>query len=390
MADAQEMRRTTGVAMLIGRLNRWSARIGVGGALLIVLVNWRAWRRDCYRARLIQSREHQTAKLTATPRVSILVAAWNEADIITDHLRSFVRLGYPNKELVLCAGGTDGTHARASQLGGEDVIVLRQRPGEGKQRALQRCLEAASGEIIVLTDADSLLSDEGFQAVLAPIVNGQEAAATGTMKPLLSQQNSVFVRSRWFANLYVDSRRTEYADGMLGANAALRRDALEAVGAFRAVVSSGTDYHLAKRLRARGFRIRFVAKSVVETRYADDLAEELRRQTRWLRNVVTHGLQFGDLAAVGRSVIPPLIGIAMLAGPLAGLWLGRIAVVCWSLALTHALVSRARYLAFGTVVTGHPWRLDDIGLLPFLTVADFGIWALAFPRYLVKNWRTNW
>ncbi|NJK33015.1 MAG: glycosyltransferase [Deltaproteobacteria bacterium] len=91
----------------------------------------------------------------------MLVAAWHEADHIGAHIAAFQALRYPNKELILCAGGADGTCAIAQGCANESIHILEQMPGEGKQRALRRCYAAASGELIYLTDADCLLIGPG-------------------------------------------------------------------------------------------------------------------------------------------------------------------------------------------------------------------------------------
>ena len=129
----------------------------------------------------------------ALPPVSILVAAWNEAARIDGHIESFRALRYPRKELVLCAGGDDGTYERACRHAGPAVIVLRQEPGEGKQRALARAFAETRGEIIFLTDADCLLTDEAFERTLRPVAIGEEQAATGGLRPLDGQLGDSFV-----------------------------------------------------------------------------------------------------------------------------------------------------------------------------------------------------
>ena len=47
------------------------------------------------------------------PLVSLLVAAWNEEAHLVAFLSSFMALAYPQKELILCAGGDDQTWALA-------------------------------------------------------------------------------------------------------------------------------------------------------------------------------------------------------------------------------------------------------------------------------------
>ena len=59
-----------------------------------------------------------------TPRVSFLVAAWNEAGMIERCLRAVAGLSYPDVELVLCAGGSDGTFALAARYAGDKLRVI--------------------------------------------------------------------------------------------------------------------------------------------------------------------------------------------------------------------------------------------------------------------------
>lgn len=365
----------------------WLFLAGLG---VVVSWNWWKWRQDRALALRLRVQKPEPVRLKSRPKVSVLVAAWNEVDIIREHIESFLRLRYPSKELILCAGGGDGTYEIARQYAGGQGVVLKQRAGEGKQWALQRCLEQATGEVVFLTDADCLLSDDVFEYTLAPIVNDGEVVTTGTCRPLSHQLPSPFVLHRWFTDLYVQSRQAGYANGILGRNAALRRDVLMTIGEFRAEVRTGTDYHLGKQVLCKGYRIRYVPESVVETRYAERIGDYWHRQTRWLRNVVMHGLRFGVYGEVVQCLIPSVIGVLMLTGPLAVLWLGWVAVVSWLLAWAHVLLSRLRYMRFGELLTGYSLKVGGYLRLPAYAIADFGIWALTLLQYPFKEWRTQW
>ena len=96
----------------------------LGGLGLVALWNWRAWRRDRALAEQLHAEEPKPVELRATPRVSVLVAAWNEADMIEGHIKSFLALRYPNKELILCAGGNDGTYEIARRQAGEGLSLI--------------------------------------------------------------------------------------------------------------------------------------------------------------------------------------------------------------------------------------------------------------------------
>ncbi len=249
-------------------------------------------------------------RLSQTPRVSVLVAAWEERELLDRHVRSVLGLGYPDLEYVLCAGGADGTYELARRYARPGVTVLEQRPGEGKQVALRRCLEYATGEIVFFTDADCILGAATFARTIRPLVNGGEVAATGPSTPLTEQRASNFVLHQWAVDLYARAGHGDYVDGLIGRNAAVRADVLRACGELDHPVATGTDYYLARHLLAAGHRIRFVRRSEVQSRFETDPRRYLRQQSRWLKNMVIHGRREGARAQVAAVARAYEIGVA--------------------------------------------------------------------------------
>lgn len=358
------------------------------GAALIAAVNAWKWCADRALAVRIASRTEPVPALNDYPLVSVLVAAWNEAPVIARHIEAFQKLRYPERELILCAGGSDDTYQLASRSQPAGICVLEQRPGEGKQRALGRCLERAGGELIFLTDADCLLDDESFERTLAPLINEAAAASTGASHPLDEQRRRPFILHRWFTDVYDQAHRGATTEGILGRNAALQRAALEAVGGFQARVHTGTDYHMAKLLRQQGYPIRY-ARSSVATAFASTLRAYWKQQSRWLRNVVTHGLKFRAYREVAACLLPSLVGVVMLFGALPALLLGRVFLMLWGWLWLYALFSRARYMRFGEIVTGNRFSYG-YALLPIYMAIDFAIWASILLQYPFRRGRVQW
>jgi cellulose synthase/poly-beta-1,6-N-acetylglucosamine synthase-like glycosyltransferase len=325
------------------------------------------------------------------PKVSVLVAAWDEAVTVARHIRSFLALRYPHKELVLCAGGADGTHAIAAGYSGEQVTVLHQQWGEGKQRALGRCLEAASGEVIFLTDADCTLDDDAFERTLYPVVVGEAGACTGSSRPFAELMTSPFVIVQAAAQTYSAMHGPSHGPGILGRNCAVNRAILERSGGLRVLAPTGTDYVLAKKLTEAGVQIRQEPRSRVATEYPTAVGPYIRQQQRWLRNVVMHGLSFRAYDEVARTLATSLIGGAMLAGPLLA-WLPgwrRIAIP-WLLAWAHVLLSRWRYINFFQHAVGGSFPRLSYLSLPSYIVADFIIWAGVLLQHPSRSWRHRW
>jgi len=366
-------------------LNRQAPCIFCAGLLLAALWHLHQWRRD---AALLARQRQQPAPPPLppdAPLVSVLVAAWNEAEMIERHIRSFLALRYPAVELLLCAGGADDTYALARAYECEQVIVLRQQPGEGKQAALRRCLRRAAGEIIYLTDADSLLDDESFAGVLAPLLLEGEDAATGSSRPLDGQLANPFVIYQWCADLFVEARRPQYVAGLLGRNAALRRAALDAAGGFDAPVATGTDYVMAKRLLRQGYRIRYAPHSAVRTTYPDTARSYWRRQSRWVRNLMVHGPSFGAWDEVRQAYRTALVGLAMLLLPWLSLALGPLLLALWGVLFGAGFLAKLRYARFARLYRGAPISWRQLLGTPLFMLVDFVAWSLPLLDLVVRR-----
>jgi cellulose synthase/poly-beta-1,6-N-acetylglucosamine synthase-like glycosyltransferase len=370
------------IAQLNRATNRHAGKLLAAGLAGALAYNAWQWRREAALAR--RKRPAQPA-LARTPKVSALVAAWNEAGQIDAHIQSFLALRYPAIELVICAGGADGTLERARRYAGERVIVIEQQPGEGKQRALARCYAQAGGEIIYLTDADCRFSEDALVRLLAPIVGAGEQAATGTSRPLAEQAHKLLPRYLAAADMAAAIRSPAYVGGLLGRNAAVSRAAIERSGGLDFAARTGTDYQLARRLLAAGIAIRHVGDSCVQSEYPETLGEYRRRQSRWLRNLLLHSRRYGAAGDLRASLQTVVAGLAMLLAPLAALLGGWAIVALWAALVAHALGAKLRYTLFAARVGGRPLAARlALALLP-LTLIDFAVWAapivdLADPR----------
>lgn len=366
-----------GLKKKAGGLGPGTVAFVVGGLTAVVAYNWRRWGQDKAKLAEVSVTEALPAleAWRARPLVSVLVAAWNEADIVERHVESFMGLRYPNKELVLCAGGEDGTYGLAERYKGARVKVLEQLAGEGKQRALARAFPVTRGEIIFLTDADCLLSDEAFERTVYPIAIGLEQVCTGGSRPLPEQLENPFVFSQAANQIYSSFRKTDYVRGLLGRNSAVERDLLELSQGLSVPASSGTDYVLAKMLLRTGARIRHDPHSQVATRYPSTRSGYIGQQRRWLHNVAYHGRRFEAADEVNASYRTSLVGLVMLLLPLTGFLFRPSLLVVWSVLVVQALLARVRYLAFAGVMLNRAVKPADIVLQECLLGLDILVWS---------------
>ena len=376
-----------------------------GKLLLVGLVgvawhNWRLWQRN---KRLLVEKK-RAAPLPALegwpelPLVSVLVAAWNEIEHIDQHIQSFLALRYPNKELILCAGGADGTYQQAKRYVGPQVRVFEQQAGEGKQRALHRCLPHTRGALIFLTDADCVLDNESFERTLYPVAAGIEHVCTGSSRPDSTQLSNPFVVAQVASQLYSDLHRSTYAAGLLGRNCAVNRSLLEQSKGLAAPAPTGTDYVLAKMLVRAGARIRQVPESRIVTDYPTTTQAYVRQQRRWIRNVGLHGVRFGAYSEVRASLQSSLIGLMMLLLPWGWLIGLKAALLLWVLLLWHGVLSRVRYLylCYNCLVpdTAAMFRITiqikQLMLQPVMLFLDFFAWTQPLRDYVLPKRQKEW
>lgn len=363
--------------------------LGIGMFSVIAINLWKC-RRDITNARQFAKGFKEVIPLEPTEKVSVLVAAWNESEHIQKHIESFLNLRYGNKELILCAGGTDDTLAIAKTFIAENIVVLEQLPGEGKQKALRRCYDKAKGSIIFLTDADCYLEDSSFEMTLKPIFNDDEQATTGSMYPKIESTKNIFVMSQAVTQLYGSIYSTKYSEGILGCNCAFLQRILDETHAFKRKAPSGTDYILAKTLIDHKIKIRHVPHSMMKSEYHHKIFDYIHQQWRWAKNVFFYGRHFNAAGEVQRVVLNSIVGLMMMLLPISFFFGLNLISVLWILLFLYALCARWRYIA--TVKLGFGINLPKCTILfqPVMLLIDFIAWARPLPDYIFNTGKETW
>ena len=365
--------------------------VEAAGVLAILAAHALRWPADSHAARALRARVGAPRpRLRARPSVSVLVAAWNEATNVRPHIESVLALRYPSVELVLCAGGSDGTLEIAREYERDGLVVLPQHAGEGKQRALLRAFERCDADIVFLTDADCVLDDEAFERTLAPLVNDGDVAASGASRPLApAHENGVLGQLHYLRERYVAGRASTWSPGLLGRNAAVSRRALRDSGALAFPARTGTDYRVARALIGAGHHIRYVPESQVGTHYAHRVRVYAAQQSRWLRNLLLHAIPTGDRALGLHAASAVLAGTMLVLGAPAMSSSG-IAGVAWRLAMVHGLCARLRQILAGSIAAGAALSPRWIAAAPVWLALDALIWASVPLQLASRRLRERW
>ena len=120
-----------------------------------------------------------------TPRISILISAYNEAKHIEATVRNKLAQDYTGEYEILVAsdGSTDGTDEIITRVAAEDarVRLIRQEPRQGKTAALNKLIELATGEIVIFSDANSLYRPDTVRLLVENFADPSVGYVTGKM-----------------------------------------------------------------------------------------------------------------------------------------------------------------------------------------------------------------
>src|SRR5262249_4115340 len=185
--------------------------------------------------------------LRRTPKVSVVVAAYNAAATLSDCLVSLSDLNYPDYEtIVVDDGSSDDTAKIAEQAG---VRVVREQHS-GLASARNAGVEVATGEIVAFIDADATADRDWLYHLVETITRRNAAAAGGpNFAPTpTNARAAIMAAAPGFPREVPDG--DEGLAQLCGCNMAIRISALKRIGGFdSAFTAAGEDVDISHRLR---------------------------------------------------------------------------------------------------------------------------------------------
>ena len=114
-------------------------------------------------------------------RVSVVVPVFNEQATIDPLIERVLATDLPLEVIVVDDGSTDGTRERLARWRAHpNVRVLRLERNAGKGAALRHGFQQATGDIVVMQDADLEYDPAEYRRVLQPIVEGHADVVFGS------------------------------------------------------------------------------------------------------------------------------------------------------------------------------------------------------------------
>jgi cellulose synthase/poly-beta-1,6-N-acetylglucosamine synthase-like glycosyltransferase len=236
----------------------------------------------------------------ATPSLSLIICAHNEAASIGAKLDNALALDYPRERLELLVasdGSDDGTDEIVRGYAARGVRLLA-LPRRGKIPAMNDAVAAARGEVLVFSDANSMYVPGALRALVRPLADPTVGAVAGDQRYRdgVHAAEAAGERAYWsFDRLLKQWQSASWsATSATGAIYVIRRALVDRV-------PSGVtdDFFVSTGAIARGHRLVFAPDAVAWEAAAATSDAEFRRKVR----VITRGLH---AVVARRALLDPL------------------------------------------------------------------------------------
>jgi glycosyltransferase involved in cell wall biosynthesis len=234
-------------------------------------------------------------------RVSVIIPAYNAEPFLAETLGSVETQTYRDWEVVVADdGSTDGTVEIAAGFG-ERFTVLTGAANEGPASARNRALEAASGELVVLLDADDIWTPPYLERIVQLY---DETKSRGVRVGIVSSDALILgpdgIVPQTYLQLMGFPERITVAK-MLVSNqifggALAPRALVDEVGQFCGEIFGTEDYDLWLRIVERGYEVVVTREALTTYRlHAASVSTNLPRMARSLQLTYRRALDRGRL-----------------------------------------------------------------------------------------------
>lgn len=216
------------------------------------------------------------------PTVSFIVPCYNEKDILKDKVKNCLELDYPKDKLqiiFITDGSTDGSEDMLTQY--REIEVLHESARKGKSAAENRSVNHASGEIIIFSDANTILPSDAVKSLVRHYINPVVGAVSGEKRILQSDRENAAGAGEGFYWKYesmlkrFDARLLTVV-GAAGELFSFRKHLFKPLEEDTIL----DDFVLSLRITQAGYRVLYDPTATALETSSENSKEELKRKIR--------------------------------------------------------------------------------------------------------------
>ncbi len=243
------------------------------GVLLFLLVRLK---------RLFQSLNKRDENDYSLPHVTVLVAAFNEADFIEEKIKNCLEFDYPKEKiqfLFVTDGSDDGTPDVVRKY--SQIQLLHQPERKGKIAATNRAMPFVKTPIVVFTDANTIVNKEAIRKIVRHYADEKTGVVSGEKRIMVKEKDAASGAGegiywkyesklkRWDSELYS-------VVGAAGELFSIRAALFEPVPQDTIV----EDFFMTLSIASRGYRIAYEPEAYAMEGPSASVGEELKRKIR--------------------------------------------------------------------------------------------------------------
>jgi biofilm PGA synthesis N-glycosyltransferase PgaC len=216
------------------------------------------------------------------PGVSFIVAAYNEADCIEAKILNSLSQQYPADKLELIFitdGSTDGTPEQVRAY--SQVRSLHEPARQGKSAALNRAVAAASHEILIFSDANTLLNPDATFRITRHYADQRVGGVAGEKSVVSPGNEEGATQSEGIYWKYESALKKIDSDfysvvGAAGELFSVRKDLYEPVSPQIIL----DDFIISMKVAIKGYRVRYEPGAVARELPSFSIRDEKKRKIR--------------------------------------------------------------------------------------------------------------
>ncbi len=216
------------------------------------------------------------------PTVSFIVAAFNEEDCIEKKVINSLQQRYPSDRIEFIFI-TDGSTDRTADIIGQyrDIRVMHSPDRKGKSAALNRAVAAASNDILIFSDANTILNDLATRNITRHYFEARVGGVAGEKKVLSGTEGNDVGAGEglyWKYESYLKKLDSDFYSvvGAAGELFSLRRNLFEPVS--HDVILD--DFIISMKVAEKGYRIVYEPEAYAMELPSFSMQDEQKRKVR--------------------------------------------------------------------------------------------------------------
>ena len=223
------------------------------------------------------------------PEVTLMVCAYNEEDIIAEKMDNTRRLDYPSDRLHLVwvtDGSNDNTNVLLSAYPEVKVIYFPER--RGKAAALKHGIKEIDTEIVMMTDANTMLNPEAVREVARVMQDPKVGCVSGEKKVMARSDSDEAAQGEGLYWKYESTLKRLDSElysamGAAGELCVIRRQLMTDIPDDTLL----DDFIISMEIVKKGYKIAYTSNAYAMEYGSADLHEESKRK----RRIAAGGLQ---------------------------------------------------------------------------------------------------